>query len=137
GGGGAVVTCEATERRVLGLLTFQTRSYGRVTGVSTGMPALGRWEHWLVLETESGPQRVLAGTEARTSSDADRLRQLIEGRAGEDSLVTSRSAAPVALAAAVFGCLWILIISLIMREFLGYHTPWWWRALGRRSQRAD
>jgi hypothetical protein len=31
-----------------------------------------------------------------------------------------------------FAILWLSVISLIMREFLGLHTPWWWRFLARR-----
>ena len=127
------VVCQATERRILGLVTWQERSYGSVIGVDTEPPALGRSDYWLVVETAEGRERVLAGGKERTRRDVERLRAFLEASGqAEERMETSRSAAPVALAAALFGCAWIALISLIMREFLDYHTPWWW-PFGRRE----
>lgn len=125
------VVCQATERRILGLVTWQRRVYGSVIGADIEPPALGRSDHWLVVETVKGRERVLAGSRERTLRDAERLRAFLEGES-PDRLESSRSAAPVALGAALFGFAWIALISLIMREFLGYHTPWWW-PFGPRS----
>ena len=127
---GERVFCEASARRLFGLLRFETRSYSSVIGVDREEPAIGRIEHWLVLETQDGRERVLPGSQSRTEADVERLQRLFDGR--EQDLAIGRSAAPLAFAAAVFGCLWIFIISLIMREFLDFHTPWWWRVLGRQ-----
>ncbi|MEM1181682.1 MAG: hypothetical protein AAGM22_25285 [Acidobacteriota bacterium] len=126
------VVCEASARRLFGLLRFESRTYGEVSGFARDEPALGRFEHWLVLETPGGRERVLPGSEARTEADLERLRAVLAGQA--ESYATRRSAAPLAFAAAAFGCLWIMVISLIMREFLGFHTPWWWRLFGREGR---
>ena len=135
----APLICEASERRLVWLFTFHRRSYTDVRGVVAEPPALGRNEHWLSLETGSGRQRVLAGGARRTASDVARLQAFLAGEGSGEAdveLVLRRSAAPWALAAAFFGFMWILVISLIMREFLGYHTPWWWRAFrGPRRRR--
>lgn len=40
----------------------------------------------------------------------------------------------LALGVALFGVLWLGVMVAIMREFLGYHTPWWLR-LGRQWRR--
>lgn len=132
-----VVECHASEHRFLGLVTWHRRSYGAVTEVTVEPPALGRSDHWLSVVTAEGPRRVLPGNEVRTRRDVERLRAFLDGSGdggGNDpeKIRLGRSAAPVALAAALFGCLWIAVISLIMREFLGYHTPWWW-SFGRRE----
>ncbi|MEM8994074.1 MAG: hypothetical protein AAGF23_04700 [Acidobacteriota bacterium] len=128
---GETVQCEASAHRLFGLLRFDSRTYADVTGADRDEPALGRFEHWLVLESEGARHRVLPGSEARTDADLGRLREVLDGRT--DRYLAKRSAAILALAAAAFGCLWIMVISLIMREFLGFHTPWWWRLLGRRE----
>lgn len=125
------VACVAETRRVVWLVTVERRAFESIDGVEVAPPAVGRREHWLTLETAEGPVRVLPGSAARTAADVERLEALIDGRT-EGKLVFSRSLARWALASAAFGCLWVLVISLIMREFLGYHTPWWWRAITRR-----
>lgn len=127
---GDKVVCEASARRLFGLLRFEARRYADVSGAVREEPALGRFEHWLVLETTVGRERVLPGTQARTEADVEQLRAVFEGR--EMAHAARRSAAPLAFAAAAFGCLWVMVISLIMREFLGFHTPWWLRVFRRR-----
>lgn len=128
------VGCEAVERRILGLVTLQNRTYAGVSSATVESPALGRSEYWLSLSTSDGSERVLAGGQARTEKDVSTFNDWLQGN-GEVSLELKRSAAPWALGTALFGCIWIFVISLIMREFLGYHTPWWWRVLGRRPNR--
>ncbi len=127
------IECTASEHRFFGLLQLQTRQYLEVTGAFSEPPAVGRIDHWVGLETADGRVQVLGSlTQERAVEDAQALQELVAG--SRERVTLSRSAAPLALAAAVFGCLWILIISLIMREFLGYHTPWWWwRALKRQG----
>lgn len=122
------VVCQAQERRCLWLMTVHRQQFTGVRDAVSRPPALGRSDHWLSVVTEDGELRVLAGSANATKVDVKRLR----GFLAQDSrgpLVLSRSAAPWAVAAAIFGCLWLLFISLIMREFLGYHTPWWVRIL--------
>ncbi|MEO1086131.1 MAG: hypothetical protein AAFY88_17975 [Acidobacteriota bacterium] len=128
---GEKVLCEASARRLFGLLRFDSRTYADVTGADRDGPALGRFEHWLVLEADGARHRVLPGSKARTDADLERLRAVLDGES--DRYLAKRSEALWALAAAAFGCLWIMVISLIMREFLGFHTPWWWRLFGRRE----
>ena len=127
---GARISCEATEKRFLGLVTLQRRRYQDVHGAEAEPPALGRTDYWLSLSTPQGNARILAGSRSHTDDDVRQVNEWLRQDAPEP-LVLKRSAAPFAAAAAVFGCIWILVISLIMREFLGYHTPWWWRVLGR------
>ncbi|MEM1205890.1 MAG: hypothetical protein AAGN66_21850 [Acidobacteriota bacterium] len=135
---GERVRCVAEEKRCLGLVAVQTRTFDDVRGAGSQPPAMARVDHWLSLELatdgasvnagERGPWvRVLAGGEARTLEDVGRVRELLEGRS-EGPLVLRRSSLLWALLAAAFGCVWLLVISLIMREFLGYHIPWWTRA---------
>ena len=128
---GMRISCEATEQRFLGLVTLQHRRYENVEGVFAETPGLGRSDFWLTLKTGDGTDRILAGSRGRTDADV----QFVEtwmSQADNPKLSLQRSAAPWAVAAAIFGCVWIFVISLIMREFLGYHTPWWWRALGKK-----
>ncbi len=129
--GGIKISCEATEQRFLGLVTLQHRRYENVEGVVAETPGLGRSDFWLTLNTSTGSDRILAGSRTRTDVDVKHVNSWMQG--GETpKLALQRSAAPWAVTAAIFGCVWIFVISLIMREFLGYHTPWWWRALGKK-----
>ena len=133
-----VVACTAEEKRCLGLLVVQRQRYEDVRAAGIEPPAMARVDHWLSLDLGSGEGtngggeqvRVLPGGEARTRADAERLSQLLAGTE-PGPLLLRRSSRLWALAA-VFGFGWLLVISLIMREFLGYHTPWWWRWFGRK-----
>lgn len=123
--------CRAEEKRFLGLISMHRLEYDAVSAAVSELPAVGRSDHWLSLEGPSGATRVLAGSERRTREDVARFNTWIQDETS-DTLDLRRSAAPWALGTALFGCVWIFVISLIMREFLGYHTPWWWRVLGRK-----
>ena len=77
----------------------------------------------MVLETGAGQERTLHGGFPTTEADAFQLESLRQNGGAPISLV--RSDLGWALLTAIFGFLWLIVISLIMREFLGFHTPWW------------
>ncbi|MEM9554475.1 MAG: hypothetical protein AAGC60_09460 [Acidobacteriota bacterium] len=126
------IACLAEVRRVAWLLTPRRQELRPVVGVDAAAPSLGSDEHWLRLDADGEPVRVLSGTARRTAEDVERLRRLVEGDAAAEPVVVRRADWPVGLALIAFGATWVLVISLIMREFLGFHTPWWWRVVGRR-----
>lgn len=117
--------CTFQERRILGLLPIGRKEVRGVTGarveVDGGLA-------YLVLATDTGETWIKAASEHRLEGDAARLRVALEQ--GEPlKLVWSDLLLAVAVGA--FGLLWLTLMVLIMREFLGYHTPWWWRVLRR------
>ena len=128
----AEADCRAEEKRFLGLVSMQSRAYEGVTAAHSQPPALGRSDFWLSLEGRGETARVLAGSERRTAQDVERFNLWLR-ESSPEPLTVRRSTWLWAFGAALFGGLWIFVISLIMREFLGYHTPWWWRVLGRRA----
>lgn len=131
-GSPAEVSCRATQKRGFGLIGLHDRRYSPVTGASTLRPALGRSEFWLSLETPDRTERVMAGTRARTEREVEALNTWLTS-SSRDPFELRRSTTLWAVGTAFFGCIWIFVISLIMREFLGYHTPWWLRALNRQE----
>ena len=130
-GSPTVVTCKATEKRFIGLITLQNRRYDQVLSAASEPPALGRHDYWLSLNTPEGVGRILAGSRSRTEKQVAEVNAWLKSPS-RSPLIFRRSAAPWAMGMAIFGCFWIILISLIMREFLGYHTPWWLRALGKK-----
>ena len=122
--GGHVCTFE--EQRVLGLLPVGRKEIDDVTGVRIeGSGGVAQ----LVLESTAGDLRVIAVGEQRLRGDVARLEA---GFAAGEAVVLAWSDVLLAVAMGAFGLLWLTLMLLIMREFLGYHTPWWWRILRRR-----
>lgn len=117
--GGGALRCVFEERRLVYLLTVRQLELPGVSAVSVDPadPA------WLLATTSAGPQRTLRGSPATTEADAFQLESLRQ--AGGPPLTLERGDLGWALLTATFGFLWLIVISLIMREFLGFHTPWW------------
>lgn len=118
--------CVFQEQRVLGLLPMGQQRFEGVTGArieGTGGVST------LVLSTSGGERRVAAISEQRLRGDVARLDAAF---AAGEAVVLVWSDALLAVAVGAFGLLWLTLMVLIMREFLGYHTPWWWRLLRRR-----
>lgn len=119
-------SCTFAEQRVLGLLSVGVQQIDDVTGARIeGTGGVGQ----LVLETPDGEVRVAAVGEQRLRGDVARLEAAF---ASGEAVVLAWSDALLAVAMAAFGLLWLTLMLLIMREFLGYHIPWWWRLFRRR-----
>ena len=124
--GEARLDCELEERRLLWLLPARDEKIPGVEAVEIDAadPA------WLVARTAQGPRRTLRGSHATTAADVFQLEST--RRQGGASSGVVRSDLGWALLTAAFGLLWLIVISLIMREFLGFHTPWWVSLFRRR-----
>jgi hypothetical protein len=118
--------CTFRERRVLGLLPMGQQRFAGVTDALVEGP---QGVAQLVLVTSTGPQRVTLVGEERLQGDVARLRAAF---AAGETVSLAWSDVLLAAALAAFGLLWLTLMVLIMKEFLGYHTPWWWRVLRRR-----
>ena len=125
--GGHVCTYE--EQRILGLLRVGVRSFDDVTGARLEGGGVAQ----RVLQTHSGEHRVTAVGEQRLRGDVARLEAAF---ASGEAVVLAWSDALLAVAMGAFGLLWLTLMVLIMREFLGYHTPWWFRFTKLRWKRA-
>jgi hypothetical protein len=127
----STLSCHFEERRLVYLWPWRSAA---IEGVVAGESARGDdlSSRFLVLHGAAGPQRTLLGGAARTQRDVEGLAAAL--KAGEP-FAAHRSDLGWALLSAAFGFIWLIVISLIMREFLGFHTPWWWRlfALPRRE----
>lgn len=130
-GDASPVACVAEVRRALWLVTASRRRIDDVRVVEATPPALGSNAHWLRVVSETDAVRVLDGSAERTREDVQRLRALLDDPSASGPVLVRRYDWPLALAVGAFGALWMVVISLIMREFLGFHTPWWWRVVGR------
>ena len=116
--------CVFVEQRVMGLLPVgETRISGVIGAQVEGEGGVAH----LVLQTSAADRRVAAISEQRLRGDVARLQAAF---AAGEAVVLVWSDALLAVALAAFGLLWLTLMVLIMREFLGYHTPWWWRMLG-------
>lgn len=118
--------CTFVQQRVLGLLPVGEIRIDNVSGAR--VEGDGGVAH-LVLETSAGDRRVASIGEQRLRGDVALLRAAFESR---EALVLAWSDVLLAVAMGAFGLLWLTLMVLIMREFLGYHTPWWWRVLRGR-----
>lgn len=118
--------CSFRERRVLGLLPMGQQRFEGVTDAQVaGSGALAQ----LVLVTPSGTRHVTSVGVERLHGDVARLRDAF---ASGEAVALAWSDVVPAVAVGAFGLLWLTLMVLIMREFLGYHTPWWWRMMRRR-----
>lgn len=111
--------CVLEERRLAYMLTVRQVQLTEVRGAHPDAEDGA----WLVLETGGGQERTLHGGFPTTEADSFQLESLRQNGGQPISLV--RSDLGWALLTAIFGFLWLIVISLIMREFLGFHTPWW------------
>ena len=121
--------CTFDEQRILGLLRVGARQFDGVTGARMEGTGVSQ----LVLQTATGEHRVVAVGEQRMRGDVARLEAAF---ASGEAVVLAWSDALLAVALGAFGLLWLTLMLLIMREFLGYHTPWWWRFTRLRWKRA-
>jgi hypothetical protein len=117
--GEARLDCTLSERRLLWLLPVRDEKIAGVEAIEVDVAD----KAWLVARTAAGPRRTLRGSAATTEADAFQL-ESTRRQGGAPSAVV-RSDLGWALLTAAFGFLWLIVISLIMREFLGFHTPWW------------
>lgn len=115
----ARLDCRLEERRLLWLLPVRDQTIAGVEAIEIDAadPA------WLVARTAEGPRRTLRASAATTEADVFQLEST--RRLGGSPSGVVRSDLGWALLTAAFGFLWLIVISLIMREFLGFHTPWW------------
>ncbi|MEL7060668.1 MAG: hypothetical protein AAGN46_11635 [Acidobacteriota bacterium] len=125
------VACTAEVRRAFGLIAVGSRRFSPVDAVRSEPPAVGDSRHWLALVVDDRSTRVLPGEAAEVAEQVARIEAFLADPESEDQLVLRRSLGWIALGLAIFGVGWLLVISLIMREFLGFHTPWWWRLIRR------
>lgn len=121
--------CTFEEQRILGLLRVGVQEIDDVTGARIEGSGVAQ----LVLETPAGEHRVTAVGEQRLRGDVARLEAAF---AAGEAVVLAWSDALLAVAMGAFGLLWLTLMLLIMREFLGYHTPWWWRFTRLKWRRA-
>lgn len=113
------LACLLEERRLVWLLPVRKETQAGVTaaGVDPADPS------WLVVENAAGVHRTLRGSRPTTEADAYQLESLRQH--GGAPITVVRGDLGWALLTATFGLLWLVVISLIMKEFLGFHTPWW------------
>lgn len=113
------LSCVLEERRLLWLLQVREVDLDGIEEVrveESGSP-------WLEIENPQGASRTLHGSVSTTEADAYQLDSL--RKSGGAPITIVRSDLGWALLTAIFGVLWLVVISLIMKEFLGFHTPWW------------
>lgn len=124
------LACSFEERRLVYLWPFRDATWTGIGGVSAG-PADDATRRSIVLHAQGADHRALAGRTERVGREVAELDALRTGGGPPVELV--RSDLGWAALAAAFGCLWLVVISLIMREFIGFHTPWWWRLFQSRA----
>lgn len=118
-GSGGRLDCVIEERRLLWLLQMRQEPVPGVAEIAVDPDD----ETWLLARGEAGEQRTIRGSRTTTEADAYQLEALRQHGGAPISVV--RSDLGWSLLTATFGFLWLIVISLIMKEFLGFHTPWW------------
>lgn len=113
------LTCVLEERRLVWLLKVREIEIPGITAarVDSAEPT------WLVVDNAAGAHRTLRGSPPSTEADAFQLEALRKNGGAPIGVV--RGDLGWAFLTATFGLLWLIVISLIMKEFLGFHTPWW------------
>lgn len=124
--GAGRLSCVLEERRLVWLL--QVREEKRQGVVAAKVDDADA--SWLVVENATGEHRTLRGSRSTTEADVYQLEALRQH--GGAPQVVVRGDLGWALLTATFGFLWLIVISLIMKEFLGFHTPWWVGLFRRR-----
>lgn len=127
---GQQLSCEFEERRLVYLWPFREADWRGVKAATVG-GEVDPARRSILLRTAAGEFRTLLGGAERTTREVAALENL--RLSGGEPVLLVRSDLGWALLAAVFGLTWLLVISLIMREFLGFHTPWWWRLFQPRA----